>query len=188
MEGSSGPLADWRRGRKPGRRVLSGTGKPPAPAGPKTFPTLTRVACASARSCMAVGTYYPSATGGSEPFTERWNGVTWTAGKLPAPGGIACITSGTCLVAVTPIQADSTYIPLIDSWNGRAWSANKVPITVAGAQFPQFEGRVVPESHGLRRHRCLQREDPVEHGCRVLQRQEMDRAYASRYGRAFGFH
>ena len=85
-----------------------------APAQSSTDSFLTGVSCASATSCVAVGSTNP------DTLAESWNGSTWTV--LPAPPGgpssIWCTKTGTCMTVGGATAA---------SWNGSAWTALKVP-------------------------------------------------------------
>jgi hypothetical protein len=112
-----------------------------APAG-ESFPTLISVSCASARSCMALGSY-STASGGSVAFSERWTGARWIAGKVQLPkggfgvivGGVSCVSAAACKGAIADVSVGKggalSQVSLIESWNGKAWSAIALPLGTA---------------------------------------------------------
>lgn len=58
----------------------------PNPAG-ATSSQLSRVSCAAATSCVAVGAYQTGTGGPLTALAETWNGATWTIPSLPTPPG-----------------------------------------------------------------------------------------------------
>jgi len=72
-------------------------------------------------------------------FTEMWNGKSWTADKMSAPGGaaqsflygVSCRANGTC-VAVGSAGPSTAAKPTALSYNGKKWTAQKVPAPDAG--------------------------------------------------------
>ncbi len=96
----------------------------PNPSG-ATYSVLNAVACASATSCMAVG----SATG--RTLAESWNGSTWSVVTSPSPSntayseldGVSCPTTSECLaVGYNHDVIVGADVTLTESWSGSAWS------------------------------------------------------------------
>ena len=91
---------------------------------------LAGVACASATSCIAVG----SSGGGSAPLVEDWNGSTWTIQAVPGAGAlnvIKCFGSASCVAVGT----GSGSLPLIESWNGTKWTVQATPAASPGQLY-----------------------------------------------------
>ncbi|MGO8875207.1 MAG: hypothetical protein ACLQNG_05500 [Acidimicrobiales bacterium] len=94
--------------------------------------TLTSVACTSASSCMAVGSYEHG--GGSLAFADLWNGAHWTVKAVPNPAGarssalsgVACLSTASC-VAVGSYGSGRSELTLAESWDGSSWKAVKTP-------------------------------------------------------------
>jgi hypothetical protein len=100
---------------------------------------LSAVSCASATACMAVGDY----RGVQQiyaPFTEAWDGTSWSLRKIPAaPGLHTDVISGTILTGVSCTAVDSCaavgyfynnrggFSTLAEVWNGTAWSIQPTP-------------------------------------------------------------
>ena len=97
----------------------------PAPAGTQ-FARLTAVACATAVSCVAVGTYTDSASV-SRSLAERWDGTTWRLLPVPDPAGggrlngVACTSSSAC------IAVGGSVTPLVEQWDGATWRIQAIP-------------------------------------------------------------
>lgn len=86
------------------------------------------VSCASAASCVAVGT---SGAAASPSLAESWNGKTWKPATLPraANGGlssVACVKPGKCVAIGGNILA-----PYAAGWNGKSWLVTKMPVPPA---------------------------------------------------------
>jgi hypothetical protein len=66
---------------------------------------LNDVSCASATSCVAVGTIGPF--GSSSALVEKWNGTKWSTVTVPSPAGaestglsgVSCRTATSCFAA-----------------------------------------------------------------------------------------
>ena len=100
---------------------------------------LAAVSCASATTCMAVGTY----RGVQQiyaPFTEAWDGTSWSLRKIPAaPGLHTDVISGTILTGVSCTAANActavgyfynnrgSFSTLAEVWNGTTWSIQPTP-------------------------------------------------------------
>jgi hypothetical protein len=115
----------------------------PAPAGSGDA-FLTGVSCASAKSCVAVGTvpvYGQSLTA----FSDVWNGKTWRVARIGWPKGtgssfltaVSCASAARCFAVgrtgSNPDTGDNTGRAAAVSWNGKAWTATRVPAPVAKA-------------------------------------------------------
>jgi hypothetical protein len=101
-------------------------GTPARPAG-STGGQLDNVSCRTAKSCVAVGSYYTAA--GSTALAETWNGATWTIARPPEPKGsvtgelikVSCPSAAYC-VAVGTYGSNTAEFPLADVWNGKSWA------------------------------------------------------------------
>jgi hypothetical protein len=114
---------------------MAASAAPAAPVAPtatapvSSYNWLNGVACSSAKDCVAVGAVY-SATVGSVPLAEQWNGKSWKtlAVKLPAGGiggqlyGVSC-KSGKCVAAGQFYTKGQHDFGLAETWNGTSWSA-----------------------------------------------------------------
>lgn len=112
----------------------------PAPAGSgEAF--LTGVSCASAKSCVAVGTVAASSL---TAFSEVWNGKTWRVARIGWPRGtgssfltgVSCVPAARCLAVgytgSNPGTGENTGRAAAVSWNGKAWTATRVPAPANG--------------------------------------------------------
>ena len=100
---------------------------------------LRAVSCASAASCLAVGT---TALFGDTAEALSWNGHAWTA--LPVPGaaavftGVSCTSAAHCTVVgdtVDPGIPSASMAGLAEVWNGRKWSALRLPWPKGGDSY-----------------------------------------------------
>jgi hypothetical protein len=88
---------------------------------------LNGVSCATAKSCVAVGT--DLTTSGAQPVAESWSGGAWKPATPPDPKGsvtgtlskVSCTSAAFC-VGVGEYGTNSGGSVLADSWNGRAWT------------------------------------------------------------------
>lgn len=100
---------------------------------------LAAVSCASATACMAVGTYR-GVQQIYQPFTEVWDGTSWSLRKIPAAPGLRTdSTSGTILTGVSCTAANAcvavgyfynnqgSLSTLAEVWNGTSWSIQPTP-------------------------------------------------------------
>ena len=104
----------WRVLKMPG-----GFGVGPAPPG--TFSGPDSVSCSRASSCVAVGSFFTSASGpqGSE-LAVVWNGKSW---RRTSPGGppsglvrVSCTRPAFCMAVGTDAN-----LALTERWNGHRW-------------------------------------------------------------------
>ncbi len=90
-------------------------------------PSLTGVACVSATSCLAVGTFQSGAK--TLTMSERWNGTSWTLVASPSKvgasvstlSGIACVTAVNCY-AVGAGTVSGVKVSFVLHWNGSTWA------------------------------------------------------------------
>jgi hypothetical protein len=101
--------------------------------------TMDALSCATAKSCVAVGTSL-------QPAVETWNGAKWTlrTAALPgetdngvddAPMAISCLSARSCVFAGATYVGGSDVRTLLDRWNGRAFTPMK---TAASADINGF--------------------------------------------------
>ena len=82
---------------------------------------LTKVSCASARACVAVGEYTNSSTGPRMTLAERWNGTKWSIQPTANPGGtrdsrlydVSCLSATKC-TAVGYYDQGSADVTLVE--------------------------------------------------------------------------
>ena len=89
---------------------------------------LTALSCASASSCMAVGSI-ENGTVLTQPLIERWNGTRWSIIPSPSVGtqdslsGVSCPSSVYCVAVGSYVDTSTGHdAPLIERWNGSLWS------------------------------------------------------------------
>ena len=105
----------------------------PNPKG-ATNSNLYAVSCISASTCMAVGAYEDAAAPTGTPFTEAWNGKTWTIKTAPGPkggsnsslSGVSCISAKVC-VAVGYTIIGNNNNAFSELWNGKDWTIKTTP-------------------------------------------------------------
>jgi hypothetical protein len=84
-------------------------GTPVLTDGPSTQASLAGVSCTSARSCTAVGTYYPSSSTTERAVAEQWNGSRWTIQATPDPANYTTLTAVSCIRAWC-VAVGQTYV------------------------------------------------------------------------------
>jgi|GEM_PF-440104 len=100
-----------------------------------TYTQVHGVSCASASSCLAVGSYVKE---GSESrlLSQYWNGSSWTAKTVPWPtngyGGelydVSCAAEGCMAVGFNETSFGGWDVrPLAEYWDGSKWSALASP-------------------------------------------------------------
>ena len=95
---------------------------------------LSGIACPSATSCIAGGSWKNS-SGTTTPIIDRWNGVSWATENVPkitgegatSIGPVACAGSAYCMAGGS-FQTPSTYTPITEFWNGSTWASQKLPV------------------------------------------------------------
>jgi hypothetical protein len=110
---------------------------------------LSSVSCSSATSCVAVGNYSSTSSGGSFALVEGWNGKKWayalppnpkgTCTGVPKPGctvdseflGVSCTSVKACTAVgqYVPFSVASFPPPrsLVEDWNGKKWTIESSP-------------------------------------------------------------
>jgi len=104
----------------------------PSPSTPIKRHTLSGLACTSASSCVAVGSYFKSHT--SQTLVESWSGSAgkWNVISSPDPGtdnqlnAVSCTSSTNC-IAVGEYNNGTNVQTLAMLWNGAAWSTVASP-------------------------------------------------------------
>lgn len=90
---------------------------------------LSGVTCASAASCVAVGSDGTAKTGAAAAVA--FNGRTWSLQRVPAPAqgkssdfaGVSCWTSANCTtIGTITASGGLTATPLAGLWNGSSWT------------------------------------------------------------------
>ena len=111
--------------------------------GGSTDTSLTAVSCATATSCVAIGSSHSNGT--TRPIAERWDGTRWSlTGPLASAGpaarlaSIAC-TGATNCTAVGRAVLNGTTAPLVERWNGARWSI-EASASREGALSSSFSG------------------------------------------------
>jgi hypothetical protein len=105
----------------------------PQPGGtkPNSDNSLTAVTCASAKSCLAVGSY----VGGSylKNLLLRWDGTKWTKARIPSRStdyeelaGVSCTSSSNCW-ATGNSQRGHTLFDDNLHWDGTKWTRYRSP-------------------------------------------------------------
>jgi hypothetical protein len=103
--------------------------------------TLTKVSCASARSCFAVG-YRTTVTGADRAISEHWNGTKWSyvRPRRPQPVsqllGVSCPGPRNCYAAGwTGTRRSVSQRALIEHWDGARWSTRPLPGTPRNSEL-----------------------------------------------------
>jgi hypothetical protein len=101
----------------------------PKPDNALHYLDLSSVSCASAKACIAVGSYGPDRVNPSLGYIValRWNGRRWSVQHTAGSGrgalfGVSCPSARWC-VAV----GDKRNKALVERWNGRRWSIMTAP-------------------------------------------------------------
>lgn len=96
--------------------------------------SLGGVSCPTAKSCVAVGTYFDERV--QRTLTEIWDGNTWTL--VPSPNtdtdyggenhllGVSCVTARSC-VAVGFAAPTGSFGTLLETWDGTSWRLATTP-------------------------------------------------------------
>ena len=107
----------------------------PNPAGSGAS-SLVGVSCASATSCVAVGSSRVGAFGDTVPLAEHWDGAAWTIQPTPMPGGASRVVlsgvSCTSAAACTAVGQSGGQWALVERWDGTAWTIQPTPNPIGG--------------------------------------------------------
>ena len=131
--GAAGALAS--SGASPSRWSITASPNPKAPSGQLLFG-----ACASASSCVAVGTYVTDSKRGVT-LAERWDGRTWSIQRPANPDwsavsvldGVACTSGSACVAVGTALKPSGVQVSLIEQWTSHGWRIVPSP-SPSGAQ------------------------------------------------------
>jgi hypothetical protein len=132
-QGTDAPLAQHWNGSSWTQQAV------PAPAGSDAS-VLYGVSCASAASCVAVGSTTPTGIGATiAPLAETWDGSTWTLQSPPAPSGeqgseltaVSCASATRCTAVGVSFGSSGTTQPLAESWDGTSWTIQPTPVPSA---------------------------------------------------------
>jgi hypothetical protein len=136
--------------------LVSGSGttwratQSPLPGGAATNPFvgLPSVACASASSCTAVGSYQsPSSPGNSLGLLVTGSGGSWTASQAPMPANattspnaglsaVACPAATSCAAAGFYEDSSNDQQGLLVTGSGTSWTAAEAPLPAGAAANP----------------------------------------------------
>jgi hypothetical protein len=116
--------------------------------------SLNAVSCASAKSCVAVGSY-GNAAFDTLTLAASWNGKTWTTAKPSVPAGaassalqsVSCLSSADCLAVGWYAKANGGSLGLAESWNGKRWT--EVPLPKPGGSGELFSLSCVSSKYCL---------------------------------------
>lgn len=110
---------------------------------------LSSVACPSATSCIAVGSYVSSAAGNPlGTLAEAWDGTGWRVLAMPPAGsvgssalsGVSCRTPSSCLaVGFDNFVQGSSEDALAERWDGQSWQVTAAAVP-AGAEASSLAG------------------------------------------------
>jgi hypothetical protein len=124
----------------------SWTIRPPPTPSEGSNDVLSYVQCATAKACMAVGSYYSSATSQTVPLVEFWDGSAWTIQTVSLPSGasggqlfgVSCPSMTACTavgIYYTALGGPSEELALAESWNGTNWSLQPTPNPISNASY-----------------------------------------------------
>ena len=91
---------------------------------------LAGIACASARSCLAVGSY-EDANKLYKTLAQEWDGTKWSIVPSPNEGpalddkyfvGVSCASESACMAVGAYANSNFVGKTLIESWDGTRWS------------------------------------------------------------------
>jgi hypothetical protein len=114
--------------------------------------SLRGVACPSATSCFAVGSFATRhARQVNETLVEHWNGHTWSIMTSPNPtgsgnnflNGVSCRSTTSCFAVGSTREPDSRT--LVEHWNGHKWSIGPSP-NPTGVQDDSLGGVSCPST------------------------------------------
>jgi hypothetical protein len=117
--------------------VASGAGWviQPTPNPSSQSSELFGVSCASAASCVDVGTDTEMGAAVDVPLAERWNGTSWTITTTPTPVqatgsflfGVSCTAPTGCTAAGYSTDTFGNQSTLAERWNGTSWTIQSTP-------------------------------------------------------------
>jgi hypothetical protein len=96
---------------------------------------VTGLSCTSGTFCIAVGSDLDAL--GDQPFTERWDGSTWSLAHLPPVAGpvdteltsVSCTSPRACVAVgqYSTFPHQGTYQAFAERWDGTGWSLQRTP-------------------------------------------------------------
>jgi hypothetical protein len=106
--------------------------------------TLAEAACASSKSCVALGSPRAGSTMTSLDLVSTNSGQSWSKGSFPAiKGYIAAVTCGTATDCVSVgTSATSAGIALVSANVGKSWKSMPVPAGTTGLRTVSCDGLV----------------------------------------------
>ena len=126
---------------------------PPANAAPEPDLDLASVACPSASSCVAAGSYF-DASGGEQGLLVTGSGTSWTATEAPLPANaaadpmaelssVACPSASSCVAAGGYSDSSGDGQALLLTGSGTSWTATEAPLPASAANPGGGLGSVV---------------------------------------------
>jgi trypsin len=113
------------------------------------YATLNTVTCVSATSCVALGTYNPSA--GFDGMIDTFNGQGWSSVPAPLPADasatdpeaylvhLSCPTFASCVAAGSYADASGDTKGVIESYHNGSWTPTVLPLPADAATSGQFD-------------------------------------------------
>lgn len=100
-----------------------------------THGDLVAVSCASASSCIGVGTATGRSRTVSYLLAEHWTGKTWSVGATPAPAGasvsgltgVSCVSPSWCMAVGYAYTGPGVAVTVVEHWNGAGWHLQVLP-------------------------------------------------------------
>ena len=97
--------------------------------------TMHGLDCASASSCVAVGTQ-AQRDNAHRTLVETWDGTSWTIQPAPSPSGttsaelqdVACPAPDACLAVGWFRDSEENDHPLLERWDGTSWTIQPAPL------------------------------------------------------------
>jgi len=110
------------------------------------FGELFGISCATANSCLAVGSWEQVITKAYNGLANYWNGTSWSLLEPPAPtgatreelAGVSCTAVEECMVVGTYTSSTGTKMTLAELWKSKVWKIQPTP-NPAGAKASGFE-------------------------------------------------
>jgi len=107
-----------------------------------TSSALAGVACETATSCVAVGSYVNS-SGVEVTLAEAWNGTSWSIQPTPNPAGattsalsgVGCSTIIACTAVGYYVNGSGVDLTLKERWNGADWTIQPSANPAGGGVF-----------------------------------------------------
>jgi hypothetical protein len=125
-----------------------------AAADPAVFPG--SVACASASSCVATGTYTDS-SGNVQGLLVTGSGTSWTAAKAPLPANaaadpagtlssVACPSASSCVAAGRYTDSSGNQQALLVTGSGSSWTAAEAPLPANAGSGADLDSVACPSA------------------------------------------